>query len=65
LPEWVDEQVKALMAELDLNFGSLDIVVTTDKRFVFLEVNPNGQYGAVSLTANANVDYEVAKFLMN
>jgi glutathione synthase/RimK-type ligase-like ATP-grasp enzyme len=53
------------MAELDLNFGSLDIVVTGDKRFVFLEVNPNGQYGAVSFTTNANVDYEVAKFLMN
>ena len=53
-----------LMKKLDLNFGSLDIVVTKDKRYVFLEVNPNGQYGAVSLSINANVDYEVAAFLM-
>lgn len=65
LPIFVEEQVKKLMRELDLNFGSLDIVVTKDKRYVFLEVNPNGQYGAVSLTTNMNVDYEVAKFLMN
>lgn len=64
LPERIEEQVRQLMKKLDLNFGSLDIVVTNDKRYVFLEVNPNGQYGAVSLSINANVDYEVAAFLM-
>ncbi|TSJ46718.1 hypothetical protein [Fluviicola chungangensis] len=65
LPDTIEEQVQRLMEKLDLNFGSLDIVVTTDKRYVFLEVNPNGQYGAVSQTTNSNVDYQVAKFLMN
>ena len=65
LPEAIEKQVGELMKKLDLNFGSLDIVVTKDKRYVFLEVNPNGQYGAVSQTINSNVDYEVAKFLMN
>lgn len=64
LPEAVEKQVRELMRQLDLNFGSLDIVVTKDKRYVFLEINPNGQYGAVSLSINANVDYEVAEFLM-
>lgn len=65
LPEIIEKQVLELMAALDLNFGSLDLVVTKDKRYVFLEVNPNGQYGAVSQTTNSHVDYEVAKFLMN
>jgi hypothetical protein len=65
LPEPIEQQVHQLMKHLELNFGSLDIVVTKDKRYVFLEVNPNGQYGAVSLSINANVDYEVARFLMN
>lgn len=65
LPEAIEKQVSELMKKLDLNFGSLDIVVTKDKRYVFLEVNPNGQYGAVSQTTNSNVDYKVAKFLMN
>lgn len=65
LPVFVERQVQKLMKELDLNFGSLDIVVTKDNRYVFLEVNPNGQYGAVSLETNSNIDYEVAKFLMN
>lgn len=65
LPENIETQVQKLMKKLGLNFGSLDIVVTKDKRYVFLEVNPNGQYGAVSQTTNSNVDYKVAKFLMN
>ncbi len=65
LPAAIEIQVQKLMLMLDLNFGSLDIVVTKDNRYVFLEVNPNGQYGAVSLSTNSNVDYEVAKFLMN
>jgi hypothetical protein len=65
LPEAIEKQVGELMKKLDLNFGSLDIVVTKDKRYVFLEVNPNGQYEAVSLATNSNVDNEVAKFLMN
>ena len=65
LPAEIHEQVKKLMKALDLNFGSLDIVVTTNNKYVFLEVNPNGQYGAVSATTNSNVNYEVAKFLMN
>ena len=65
LPEQIEMQVNQLMKEMNLNFGSLDIVLTKDKRYVFLEVNPNGQYEAVSLSTNSNVDYEVAKFLMN
>lgn len=65
LPERIEAQVQMLMLKLDLNFGSLDIVVTKDNRYVFLEVNPNGQYGAVSLSTNSNVDYEVVNFLMN
>lgn len=65
LPAFVEEQVQKLMKALRLNFGSLDIVLTKDKRYVFLEVNPNGQYGAVSMSTNSNIDYEVAKCLMN
>ena len=53
------------MNSLGLNTGSLDIVFTKDNRFVFLEVNPSGQFGAVSETTNSNIEYEISKFLMN
>jgi hypothetical protein len=32
------------MASFGLNFASLDMIVTPDGEFVFLELNPNGQW---------------------
>jgi len=65
LPPEIEDQVQQLMDELDLNFGSIDMVVTKENNYVFLEINPNGQYGAVSEMTNSNVDFEVAKFLIS
>lgn len=65
LPKNIEDQVCLLMNSLGLNTGSLDIVVTEDDRFVFLEVNPSGQFGAVSESTNSNIEYEIANFLMN
>lgn len=44
LPSKVREGVLALMKELGLAFGAVDLVETPDHDFVFLEVNPNGQW---------------------
>jgi hypothetical protein len=32
------------MASFELNFASLDMIVTPEGEFVFLELNPNGQW---------------------
>ncbi|WP_373325001.1 ATP-grasp ribosomal peptide maturase [Actinocatenispora rupis] len=45
LPPPVAAAVCRLMDALNLRFGALDLVVTPDGRHVFLEVNPNGQWG--------------------
>ena len=44
LPLSVQNQVLALMEALNLEYGALDLVLTPDGRFVFLEINPNGQW---------------------
>ena len=44
LPESLEHAILALMARLGLSFGALDFVLTPDGRFVFLEINPNGQW---------------------
>ena len=44
LPPKVREGILALMKELGLTFGAIDLVETPDHDFVFLEVNPNGQW---------------------
>ena len=33
-----------LVEQLGLCYGAIDMVVTPDGRYVFLEINPNGQY---------------------
>lgn len=45
LPLAVERAVAALMAELRLDYGRLDFLLTEAGEYVFLEVNPNGEWG--------------------
>lgn len=44
LPTEISEQCLALNRRLGLNFSCIDMVLTKGGEFVFLEVNPNGQW---------------------
>lgn len=44
VPPDVECGVKELMLSLRLRFGAFDFLVTPEGRWVFLEVNPNGQW---------------------
>jgi glutathione synthase/RimK-type ligase-like ATP-grasp enzyme len=44
LPEQVQDSIGRLMASFGLNFASIDMILTPDDEFVFLELNPNGQW---------------------
>jgi hypothetical protein len=44
LPEHVEESIHTLMDSFEINFASIDMIVTPDGDFVFLELNPNGQW---------------------
>jgi ATP-GRASP peptide maturase of grasp-with-spasm system len=63
LPERIEEMLKNLMQQLGLNSGSIDMIYTRESEYVFLEVNPVGQYGMVSDACNYNLDKEIANYL--
>jgi glutathione synthase/RimK-type ligase-like ATP-grasp enzyme len=44
LPEHVEASIHRLMDSFELNFASLDMIVTPEGEYVFLELNPNGQW---------------------
>jgi len=44
LPDEVEASLHRLMDSFGLNFASLDMIVTPEGEFVFLELNPNGQW---------------------
>ena len=63
LPENIAFLIDKFMKTIDLNTGSIDIVVTKDGRYVFLEVNPVGQFGMVSFPCNYYLEEKVAEYL--
>lgn len=60
LPIEVTQKLRLLMDQLKLTSGSIDIVYTEDNEYVFLEVNPIGQFEQVSFPCNYNLVKQVA-----
>jgi glutathione synthase/RimK-type ligase-like ATP-grasp enzyme len=44
LPSEIAERCLALVRSYGLNFSALDLILTPDDRYVFIENNPNGQF---------------------
>lgn len=44
LPEHVKASIRRLMRSFDINFASIDLIVTPTGEYVFLDLNPNGQW---------------------
>jgi ATP-GRASP peptide maturase of grasp-with-spasm system len=65
LPPPIAAQLKAVFDEVGLNCGSADLIVDTNGDFVFLEINPVGQYGMTSEPGNYNLDRLIAKYLID
>lgn len=63
LPATLEAQLQALMRKLELQSGSFDLIVTPDDQFVFLEVNPVGQFGMVSNPCNYRLEKTIAEQL--
>lgn len=65
LPSEVQLKVDKFMKSVKLNTGSLDILVTKDNEYIFLEVNPEGQFGMTSKPCNFYLEEKIALFLIN
>jgi glutathione synthase/RimK-type ligase-like ATP-grasp enzyme len=45
LPDRISRQLTALMGDLGLLYGAIDLIRTPDDRYLFLEVNAGGEWG--------------------
>jgi glutathione synthase/RimK-type ligase-like ATP-grasp enzyme len=63
LPEQLLDQLRRLMGLLGLTFGAIDLVQKPDGEFVFLEVNPNGQWLWLDRTLDMGISEAVAEWL--
>lgn len=65
LPEDLEKKLIKLAAYFELESGSFDLIKTTDNQHIFLEVNPGGQFGMVSLPCNYYLEKKMALELIN
>lgn len=64
LPDNIKSKLGCLMNELQLETGSIDMVFTPEGRYVFLEVNPVGQFNQVSIPCNYHLEEKIANYLL-
>ena len=65
LPKNIELKITQLMQKLDLNTGSVDLIKNHDGNYVFLEINPVGQFGMVSEPCNYYLEKIIAEYLIN
>ncbi|WP_268223760.1 grasp-with-spasm system ATP-grasp peptide maturase [Sinomicrobium oceani] len=63
LPEHIREKLIEVAAKLRLDTGSFDMIVDTDNNYIFLEVNPLGQFSMTSFPCNYYLEKKIAETL--
>jgi len=63
-PADVELALLALCRYFGLVFGAIDLIVTPDGRWVFLELNPNGQWGWLEEQGGLPVSRAIAEELI-
>lgn len=64
-PPEIQIKIVELFERLDMKTGSADFILTKSGRYVFLEINPTGQYGWVSKHCNYYINKRIAEALLN
>lgn len=64
LPNTLKKKLFKLMQHFNLNSASLDLIKSMDGEYVFLEINPLGQFGMVSLPGNFYLEKKIAQTLI-
>lgn len=64
LPEHIEIKLLNFMKELGMNTGSADFIYTEDKEYIFLEINPAGQYDWLNKYCNYGIEQKIAQLLI-
>src|SRR5699024_11613139 len=64
LPVKIIKKTKKLMDEVGLDTGSLYFIVTKNNQYIFLEINPIGQFADFYYQCNCPLEKQVVKELL-
>jgi glutathione synthase/RimK-type ligase-like ATP-grasp enzyme len=65
IPGELRRRILRFMHNAGLHFGALDFIVTPDGEYVFLEVNPSGQYGWIEGLTGMQISRAIADWLLS
>jgi putative peptide maturation system protein len=65
LPQDIERRCVELVERLGLRFGAIDLILTPDGRYVFLEINPNGEWLWMERTTGLPIAAAVSNLLVS
>ncbi len=65
LPESINKKIVATMQSMNLLFGAMDFIVDNNGNYVFLEVNPQGEWGMIQKFTHQPIAETIAEKLIN
>jgi glutathione synthase/RimK-type ligase-like ATP-grasp enzyme len=63
LPEEITKKCIGLVSSLNLSFGAIDLIRKANGDYIFLEINPNGQWAWLETQSNLKISDEIVNFL--
>lgn len=63
LPREVEQKCLALLRRFNLHYGAIDMIVTPNNEYVFLEINANGQWAWIEMLTGLPISKEIATLL--
>lgn len=63
IPKDIKKSIRSLMKCYKLRFGALDFAITPDEKWIFFEINPNGQWAWLDQIADAKISDSYIKSL--
>ncbi len=64
LPDEIGQKLLKLMDELRLNYGAIDMIVTPENKYVFLEINPVGEFFWLQIYSDLSISEAIAEVLL-
>ena len=64
LPKSEAVKIDTFMKSIEMESGSIDIIVDTDDNYIFLEVNPVGQFDYVGKNCNYQLEKVIAEYFI-
>lgn len=65
LPLDLEQKLIVFVQKLGLNFGAIDMILTPKGKYVFLEINPNGQWGWIEDLTGLPISESIINLLMS